>query len=134
MAKSIEKLTKITKEDFIKSVVYKGYSDTNKDIAAKLGISEPYYYKLLKRYSKEIASALRIKKNSIRLKAISVLEYHLAKNDLRAALTVLKQIGWEYPPAELGGDLILHFKMIAAAINKMENSCSVQDLNKELAE
>lgn len=96
-ANSVEKRAKITKADFISAVVYKPFRATNKSIAAELGISEAYFYKLLKKYSPDIDKELGLKKTKIRLTAISVIESQLNKLDAKTALEVLKQIGWSEP-------------------------------------
>ena len=94
MANSIEKPAKITKAIFISAVVHKPFKATNKGLAAELGISEAYFYKLLRRYSPEINKELGLKKAKIRLKAIGIIEARLNSMDEKTALDVLKQIGW----------------------------------------
>lgn len=91
---SLEKRTKITKADFISAVVHKPFKATNKGLATELGISEVYFYKLLKRYAPDIDKELGLKKSKIRLKAIGVIESQLNNLDTKTALEVLKQIGW----------------------------------------
>ena len=117
METSTEKQAKITKTKFIQAVVYQGFSESNKSVAVELNISESYFYKLLKKYGTEISKELHIKKNSLRLKSISVLEYHLAQKNLQAAIAILKQIEYTEPPEELNeGNINIHFKMLAEVI------------------
>ncbi len=111
-------MQKITKEKFIQSVVYKAPTQTQKSLAAELSISEAYFYKLFKKYSHEIESALVEKKNSLRLKAMNVIDYHLNKNDLKAAIAVIKLIDWHEENA--GGIETVDFKFVTITKDNFE--------------
>ncbi len=108
----------ITKDKFIEKVVFTALGKTNKSVATELAISESYFYKLLKKYRTDIDKALLDKKNHLRLKSIHVLDHHLNELNLRAALQVLKQIGWNEESQEKGLFDADEFELIMRKIMK----------------
>jgi len=111
-------MVKVTKEKFIQSIVYKAPTQTQKSLAAELGISEAYFYKLFNKYSSEIEKALVQKKNSLRLKAMNVLDYHLNQNSLKAAIEVVKLFDWH--EVDAGGIETVDFKFVTITKDNFE--------------
>jgi hypothetical protein len=113
----------ILKDKFIEKVVFTKPDKTNKSIATELNISESYFYKLLKKHRVEIDSALLDKKNHLRLKAIHVIDHHLNELNLKAAIQVLRQIGWSEPGMESGLIDVEEFEL--AIIQNMKDVAKV---------
>lgn len=84
---------KITKKHFIEAIENNEDGLTNKELAAKLQISEVYFYKLKERYKSELRDAAEelIKKNALEIVRDLLAQSHAGKTQATiAALEMLK--------------------------------------------